>query len=337
MLVSVPYITPTEARINALFIQPSGWCARECFGCYTKGFTKEDLDPFLLTGFINSLVNPESKVSINQLTIAIDKLPADFNKASFMYSIFNAAINIRNKVENHITVHTVGDFLEYRQNQTVISNYLWGFDTEASIDKKFFNGPKDWPWFKVVSISHINPSDIFYLKRFRKFVTNHINWNLTIDPTVNLEKIKESFSTVAQEVDSIYLVLHKPSTGYRYNLEVLEKHQDFIRFIRTQSLDIQKKVNIDGCIKDSKKFLSTGYGCSSNISRFQIWPDGSVTGCPYNQTRITPPAFTIEGIIKNIYQASRHYEFNSCRIPEHLDPTNKRILLRDKPYLEIID
>lgn len=327
MLVAVPNITPSSFAINALFIQPTGFCKRNCNGCYVKNFTPE------LSATENSIVelllylNTREGPSANQTTFALDALSLDLSESNIMIKLFRLFLSTRESgikagAEYHITVHTVSDFLEYLNLQAGI-----GTDLEFSLTKERLD---------LLSISHINLVDLEQLP-FLRTLAKQINWNLTIDPSVNTRKTKFNFVQIAQEVDHVYVVLHKPSTGLKFNPDAFLQYQDFLGFIKTLPIEIQNKVTIDGCVTDSKKFLSTGYGCSSNVSRFQVWPDGSVTGCAYNQKRLTPGAKDYEEICKNIYAVSKMYEFSKCEIPNYLDPTNKFVEKRTKSYLQILE
>lgn len=329
-MISAPYITQQMSAFNALFIQPTPWCARNCNGCYVKGFEKlqgiSDSN-FVLMGDIISEIG--RSIQVNQVTFALDKKPVPAYTSGPM-SVNSPATQMQaladyfmgrlqtceSDTEFHMTVHTVSDLHEY------------GFHHRT------YSYPKK---LHMLSISHINEKDVSTFTYIRETIAQSINWNLTIDPSVNLKHIKSTFHHVAMHVDTIYLVLHKPSTGKLFDPEAFEMHQDFVRFIKTLPDYIQKKVHIDGCIHDSYKFIRTGYGCSSNVSRFQVWPDGSVTGCAYNQNRVTPPAETMHDLHYNFWLASKKYEFDKCKIPNHLEPKHPRVTSRHKHYLEIIE
>lgn len=346
MLVAVPQINHHFAHVNALFLQPTPWCARNCNGCYVKGFenlTGVKDSQIVLFQDILKVINRSQKedtsspvtatLLANQVTFALDRRPAkdpgvrmdnshmvNHTKRRVMLELFQGFLEAKihsTGGEFHATVHTLSDLNDY-----LVDMGGWPFTTL----------PLD-----MISISHINELEGQMLDEVRKRVAPLINWNLTVDPVVNMDKIKHSFRTVAEHVDSIYLVLHKPNTGQYFDPVAFEVHQDFIKFIRSQPQSVQDKVHVDGCISDSRKFLSTGYGCSSNVSRFQVWPDGSVTGCAYNQNRVTPTAENLSELLKNLTQASKVYEFDRCKIPVHLDPQNKNVLKRTRHYLEIIE
>ncbi len=81
--------------------------------------------------------------------------------------------------------------------------------------------------------------------------------------------------------------------------------------------NVRNKVSVDGCLQDTIKYTKTGFGCSSNVSRVQVWPDGSVTGCPYAFSSDGPIGKTAEDILDNIISARKQYDFKQkCHLPE---------------------
>jgi hypothetical protein len=344
MKVAVPHITPTSFAVNALFLQPTTLCARNCNGCYVKGFEKNEnfttdsrtnAQLSVFEDLLNK-INRDSRYLVNQLTLAVDTLPSienqlqnefDFYHLLVVYLHFLGASRANRtsslEAEFHITVHTVKDLLAY---------------INFTVDKTRNNikYPLD-----MVSISHLNPTDGLAVDTIRTYFSQNnkpvdINWNLTVDPSINIQKIMDTFEETARLVDSVYLVLHKPSTGSHLQEKAYTDWVRFAEYIKTLDPSIQKKVHLDGCISDAKRFISTGFGCSSNTSRFQIWPDLSVTGCAYNQNRITSATTTFDGLVENIYKASKQYEFSSCKIPDRVDSKADRVVAR-KSYLEILD
>lgn len=332
MLVAVPQINHAFAHVNALFLQPTPWCARHCNNCYVKGFEQKngnEVSP-VFTEILDLVNQPEvsnpKRLLANQITLALDKRPLKpvnirmdgshssiFFKRELMLRYFEKFLIAKSKSiggEFHVTVHTINDLFDYWQSQT----------NRIMID--------------MVSLSTIDSKEISCFQDIRSIIAPHINWNLTADPSLKLDK--ENFYQIAEAVDSIYLVLHKPSTGQHLDIHAFERYQELLQLIKIQPESIQNKVHIDGCLSDSRKFLSTGYGCSSNVSRFQVWPDGSVSGCAYNQERVTPAANNLSELLKNLTQASKVYEFNKCKIPHYLNPNNQHVQNRTNHYLEII-
>ena len=319
MRVAVPCITPTSFYINALFIQPTTYCRRNCPNCYVKGFeeTKPEPEKFLIEEFLGFLIrnlkSNDSAVDFNQITFALDALAEKTTLKEDMVYPFRDYIGLVNlqipDQEYHLTVHTIEDFFEYER---ILSQSL-----RTSFD--------------VISISSLERSNKTSIDKIRSY-SKHINFNF-MPRNRNPRLVLDHLETVAPWVDSIYLLLEKPSTGELISPRILESFFKTKTLLETSAV-VKSKLIQDGCVSDSKKFLNTGFGCSSNKSRFQVWPNGAVSGCPYSHFPETGSATSTEEILKNIYDSSRQYSFNKCKIPEQIDPKNPKVL---KNYLEILD
>jgi hypothetical protein len=99
-----------------------------------------------------------------------------------------------------------------------------------------------------------------------------------------------------------------------------QRMQNDISYIQTMlgrlPEHVRSKTNVDGCLEDTIRFSRTGFGCSSNVSRLQIWPDGSVSGCPYAFNGSTPPGLSLEDLLANIRAARETYDFDRCHLPD---------------------
>lgn len=321
MQVAIPYITEKNAYINALFLQPTTWCAKNCKGCYVKGFENEigsESYSYPLFQRIFTEIILGQRIQANQITMALDSLPSigRYDRKEMLYiadcycAIIDAAKIKRMQTEFHITVNSFDDLLEY--------------------------GFKSKEYFDVLSVS---TSGIDFTKEISYFRTHakHINWNYTIYPEMPADKVIKNLKMRIPSYDSIYLILLKPDTGNRIDAQTLSNYLRIREKISKLPDEIKSKINIDGCIQDSENYLKNNKGCSSNLSRFQVWPNGAVSGCPYSHRPDTGPSNDIETLLKNIKESSRQYTFRRCKIPEQIDPTHYKNQVKSHPYLEIID
>ncbi len=250
----------------------------------------------------------------NQITFALDTLPVEgparveMLQLAGMYFGHARLYNARS-FQVHFTVNCVNDLKEYVNNLKL--GILKGID--------------------LVSVSNINKaSEIAEIKSL--VPEAQVNWNV-----LSSSIVKKDISTIKEiltRVDSMYLLLHKAPMGHRgHNIS------DFYRAIQeVNKLDtsnepapenackipsITDKIMTDGCISDSRKYIKSGFGCSSNISRFQIWPDGRVTGCAYNShNQYGKAAVSLSDIVDNLRNARTRYEFSECSIPIELQSFN---------------
>jgi len=324
----LPFLTHgRRLEVNALFIQPTRWCGLNCKGCYVKEHHGDE-------GTYHTPLNEQVKLFheffvgrtawANQISISIDNLPqlttavddpADRMLRYWWEIMTYLQKDLREKSDRpqvHMTLH----------NDVVWREYCRINDVEPLV------------WARhpdVISFSNIISLD--FLKVVAK--QTHINYNHLIPGNVtsfNIDKYVDRMTEIGQIVDSIYLVAHKSPIGAdRSELVRLGDSQRMssdLRYIRTMlerlPRDVRNKTNVDGCIKDVEKARKTGFGCSSNVSRFQVWPDGSVSGCPYAFSGNTGRGERAEDIMANIRQARETYDFRErCHLPAVIDSVTR--------------
>lgn len=298
-------------QLNALFIQPTRWCARNCKGCYVKAHQGgEDgyyAHQVVFCDLLKILLDGHS-VHSHQITISFDKQPSDrFDRMTAMQAIFQFLLTRRfsyqaRDTQLHGTFHTISDAESY------------GNIEELGIV------------LDVVNFSQITLTDsnIRYLGALR--MKCEVNLFHRIPPNIdsgNIESYISNLIWLGEHVDNIYLVVNKSpvakskdidtrirdKAGMRHDLSIVDT-------IRKRGLSsIRAKVVLDGCITDTLRYRRTGMGCSSSVSRFQVWPDGTVSGCPYAYTGIGTPARSATDIVDNIRKARERYDFDMCHLP----------------------
>lgn len=342
MTVAITKFTPKEIHINALFVQPTTLCALNCDGCYVKGgFDQHSESKELGIATLRSLIVRSSRVPdgfttslwLNQMTFAIDVIqPPDENgvlqeDSRILVNIFNTirravrdrkSVNIDTLPEFHITIFSLQQMGRYV-----------GYNDPLKVQEMFQP-------FDLISVSHLMKKDIHSLKTMGEHGLK-INWNYQ-PYSSSVDAQVEKIAAILPHVHSMYYILHKPDTGKLVNLDEMNNYFTVLAKLKnTLSPELYQKIETDGCVTDAKKYLDTGFGCSSNISRFQVWPGGHVTGCPYKHAPTTGRADTLEQIYSNIRKAKEMYEFNKCKIPQALNPNHPRLEEDKHPYLRIIE
>ena len=303
-------------ELNALFIQPTRWCALNCSGCYVKEHEGGEDSYHIRWGEWANLFTEifEGKsIYTNQLTISMDDIPADRHME--MTGIFAGAIYgkslSKTNTELHMTFHTLDTFSKY--HGAMMKKYH--IDSKKHID--------------MISFSHIKPDHLRFIRIFPRWTEKcpMINYNHLPPKNVSSENINkhvDSIEEIGQAVDHIYMLVTKSPMGKERNKfsqvadsERLRSDIAYINTIRERvSPDVRKKITVDGCVQDTRESLKTGFGCSSNVSRFQVWPDGSVTGCPYAFSGGPKIAHNAKDILENIRAARDRYDFRSiCTLP----------------------
>ncbi len=328
-MARIPKINDKDIILNALFIQPTYNCAYDCDGCYVKGMERNSKSPteydrIHRIEMIRDTVNifsgraclPGHEIRANQITFAVDTKASSQNMGvqNELYDHFNmfkqaaqsskaCSTNVFDQTEFHVTTFSPKTLRYYEQGEL----------------------PVGWGFLDMITFSTLSAADAPFLKFMKATKPQvHLNWNLTIFNKASAAVAIKNAKEVAEAVDTIYLVLHKPATGDNLDIELVKLYFETMEGLKRELGKDFSKVNIDGCVTDARKFRDTGFGCSSNISRFQVWPDGSVSGCPYQQHPVTPGANGHLGVLDNIRAAAKKYEFDDCRIPQTLHPNSER-------------
>lgn len=323
-------------ELNALFIQPTRWCGLNCKGCYVKEHTggagDTHLDWSVLSDLFTKFYFNKDGAWANQITIAVDDLSEDPEQAKQMSTLIIDIIS-RLKIssdvtypEVHMTFHTMDTITQYAYYLGQTVNHFWKHLDMVSLS---VIRDKDLPWIQnakflysdtMVNYNHLVPSNV---------------------TSFNIDKYVDHLTKVGELVDHIYMVMFKtPVGGPRNELTKLgdvsrmETDIAYMNTILERVPDsVRRKITIDGCLQDTIKHSKTGFGCSSNVSRVQVWPDGSVTGCPYAHSSTGPGGSTVEDILVNIARARREYDFRErCHLPDVYDTVTNR---RKNPRLKI--
>ena len=315
-------------ELNALFFQPTRWCNLNCKDCYVKDHEGGEEDfhtPWeeqwrLFKSFYNG------SHWANQITISIDDLHKDPTKRHHMVMIVDSILEElkkdtrpkENRPEVHFTFHTHQTFLQYQAE-----------------------GIKGWEHLDLVSFSEMTISlrALEVWNEFNRWAVP-INYNHMVPENFNSQKERERLWLIGtNHSDYIYLVMKKQPIGSpdkNQTIKLGQNHWDTYQLYISEVVDklpdnVRRKVSIDGCVSDTIKYTRTGFGCSSNVSRVQIWPDGSVSGCPYAFRGTTEIGKSAQDILDNIKAVRKSYEFKeSCYLPS-LDTSIDR-----RPKLRII-
>ena len=288
---------PNRIELNALFIQPTYWCNKACSGCYVRG-SKQPLPIPVLTEVFRSFLGTPHWA--NQISISMDSFQPGSPTGNYMKSVCDGLLSTLNG-------HPGPDFpeihLTFRDTQTY-RNYDIGH-LLGLID--------------VVTFSHLTGEDEGLIETIQDIGAD-VNWNLMMPRLTKLNTLSKNIDNIEKIgswVDSIYLLSKKDTLGRKIRTTNL---QEDLFFLGASGLclspEIQEKVTVDGCLEDADKFLSTTFSCSANISRMALWPDGSVTGCPYSSnSKGVEGSISVDSIISNIRKGFARRDFTNCEIP----------------------
>jgi hypothetical protein len=317
-MINFPNPLADPPTVGALFVQPSYECAKHCPDCYVMAHKRDD-HPDMEAWHHISLMGYFRLAGANQITLSMNDFPdnrlaPDFQRGSAYVMNFGHPDDwLEGRAELHLTVKSLDTLIRYGYSR---------FDYKV------------WDVVNISSFAY--PFSGFHLDLLAELrqAGIHINWNHMFpvrDPTKEgmLLNYVITFTKMLSHVDSAYLIIRKSPVGKARDLETAERDTRNLRrdlkyleaLEEYLSSNERKKINIDGCLQCVRGFKEDGFGCSAGISTFHVWPDGSVTGCPYAYDSPTGPANDTPEVIENIRQVYRaykdgKYDFNRCHLPQ---------------------
>ena len=299
---------------NTIFVQPTNLCAKKCEGCYVKAHCHgPQMDPQEHTRFLRMLWFRENIVC-NQITISMDSLrtkSTDYN---------GDADHIMRECTQFTTAQTTGTLPTIKPEIHLTFNNVQDY-------RRYNFRPRLMDGINVVTFSHIDMrtcDDRAEIKEIQlQGVKVNYNYSLLCEypGMMSDEKVDrelEAFETILTLVDSVYMLVWKEPVGKVFDMFSLNEYKERLRKNLKWADYIQSefrspKIMMDTCVKDVLEYKKCGYGCAANVSRFQVWPDGSVSGCPYALQSCTTEATTAEKVIYNIRKKAREsYDWDKC-------------------------
>jgi hypothetical protein len=158
---------------------------------------------------------------------------------------------------------------------------------------------------RVISLSNISDLKDKILEEIRETDVS-INWNMMPSRTTDKEiRLYEGLA------DTIHVILEKPALGGEISGEYLTRYFEACRVVP------EEKLELDTCVNASIDHLFQGIKCSAGIDRIHIWPNGAVTGCPYDSHGLEE--VREKDITKSLDIAIKkrgNHPFDHCRIPD---------------------
>lgn len=270
-------ITNEEIFIDNLILETSG-CARDCKNCYVKAHSRsgKDLKPDTWFKLYWTFLM-SARHSANQISISVNDRTDNKRNAIDEILTLNRALR-NNKTGKNTRLH-----LTLFSPSTILQYTNLTLEHFALVDSIYF--------------SNIQEEEADIIADLRTLNKNlEIGWNALLTHNQTVPKYIDI-------VDSIHWVFNKSGESY---------YPAFYQ--RANGV----KTTTDACNDDYFNWKKDWHNttCSANISKFTVWPDGSVSGCPYAKQSNTGPATTCEGILKNIVKASEQYGFNDCPMKE---------------------
>jgi hypothetical protein len=281
-------VSEQAIHIDSLIFELTSFCKKKCKGCYLKqhALQSKEIDWVEWVGLFNTFLLAEIKnYSCNQISISInervDKAPFEA-LSSILYHNYFTHSEERKNTKIHLTMHSPSTILQYQS--------LLETRCDPVFDPLHLFSAADSIYFSNIN----SDADMNIISELRTLNSGlEIGWNCLSPNTINIDALKL--------IDDVYILVNKSRTG----------------FVPSSSVS-RKKTTIDRCWIDYSNWRKDWHNttCAANISKFTIWPDGSVSGCPYTKRSNTGPAGKTDDILKNIVIANKSYDFNKCPLKE---------------------
>ena len=244
--------------------QPTSNCQASCPGCYIQNSLSASYRGPVKDSIV-SLIYEEQKVVCKQFTISLDSIPKPPQDV----------VDILNRVWSEY-VSPPNDLPELcvtAQSWTAV--LYWVRAMEIS-EEQFLNA------ISILSLSNLPTLGKVCAEVVSKcqLANTRLNYNRMADKDLSDSK---AFEMGLRYTDQTYLVLKKAPLGQRQNDE------DVINWFKARAIARKQapgKAIDDTCMRDSERFSNTQLTCNAGIHKLHVWPDGHVTGCPYDSYRV---------------------------------------------------
>jgi hypothetical protein len=303
-------ISDKRVCIEHVMWQPTGWCDKNCTGCYAKKHQgsagrfestnggSSTRWPWSVAEDLLILLESDQLVC-DQFTVAIDDLSligeADLIKC-FQRLWRLAALRPSWLC---VTMSDVGTVVRYLNSMGLTA-------------KEFFQ-PVSMASFSVCP--SMREVDEYGLAGKINIQARDVGWKPQIIPPLT-------------EVNHVYALLTKPPLGEEVDPSRIRA------FLATlKNLKDEKNVTPDVCMTDAVRYIKEGLHCGAGINKIAVWPYGHVTGCPYDVIVTRKPEAKLMDEILKVVRGEKD-SILRCDIPralkEYKCPTKQQTLKPSK-------
>lgn len=289
------YSSNNLIHIEHIMWQPFFKCVVDCKGCYISNSLHSKYLGELNSEIVD-LIFVDEKVICDQFTISLDTCN-EYNKKLIeeLKYIWNIYSQVPKKDTPRLNEKLLPDLCITCFNyETVLT---WA--RALSFTEEEFIQP-----LKILSLSNLpnNIDKVNQLKKVIKQTETILCWNKVVDKVIPFDYLNNNMDIPT----FTHFVFKKEALGHS------QKYENYINYLKTikNAIKTNKKFYEDSCIKDSRLDLKIERTCGAGISKIHIWPNGAVSGCPYDSH------FVAEGEIKlnrqNVWLEIKRATFNPC-------------------------
>lgn len=268
----------TSSHIHHIMWQPTANCSCKCAGCYVPKMKQDNVDIEIALAVFS-----RKETTCNQFTLSADDL------TQMPKELKDCVRGIWKKYPDNtlpmlcVTAHSWNTVQR------------WARDLDMSVDE--FLQP-----ISILSLStfpSLGKNISFMIEQCHQHDTK-VNYNYMVKGG---EENSKPFEMGCRYADQVYLVMKKAPLGQ------VQDPQDFANWLKARKLAKQWKVkNLveDTCVLDSVHYLHTKQPCSAWKDKVHVWPNRTVTGCPYDshQTCGNMDSCKIFEVVEGVHKSS---------------------------------
>lgn len=286
---------------DSVMWQPIFLCrlTKKCQGCYIAASPSAHNTPPFSSELLDLIYyNDAPKLACEQFTISLDTLAREDFATQRVQALLLALKDLWRLYERAEDC-----------NCQVTRRYLNGEQLpELCVTAHTFRTVKTWATMMGFSLERfLAPLTMLSLSRFpsRTFDVKalaytvydsrtRLNYNRMIDVTSEKDwkMLPAEFYNGIFYSDHTYLVYKKAPLGCWQSKEQYEYYLKVVELLASRSRENWRgekfHLTIDACVTDSMRFRKSGFNvtCGAGITKIHVWPDGSVSGCPYDSWHI---------------------------------------------------
>lgn len=245
-------------HIDHVMYQPQFKCLAGCKGCYIGGSNVATYEGEINTEVLDLI--DAGKLTCEQFTVSLDTL----------YQIPESLVKTLERIWYELPTDI--ELCITAQNISSVQRYM----TAMKLNLEQFLGP-----LTILSLSNmpVQGKKCQEIREVCDKMGTIINYNKCISGDMSDVR---SFRIGCRNAHQVYLVLFKEKLGGQQNPEMVKW------LIKAQQIALEENQNVemDHCFKDALTHNKSGRKCGAGISKVAIWPDGGVSGCPYDTNRV---------------------------------------------------
>ena len=248
--------------------QPVFKCGQGCKGCYVEA-SESALYEGPFRDDILTLVYESRQVACDQFTVSLDPVnpeskpqyKASLNSLQGLWGLYGKT-----------SVIALPDLCvtAYNWNSVLVWARALGLTPEEFLKP-----------LGILSLSNfpVQGKKCSELQELCKKTNTTLNYNYMVQEDLE----QNSFNMGARYADQIYLVLQKSALGQEQSPKALKSWIKVRKNIKEQ---YPNKLIEDACVMDSLHYNHTQKPCGAGSKKVHVWPDATVTACPYDSHHI---------------------------------------------------